>query len=60
MAKQVKYENIDTILSSPITRFFVAEVYNKAINRDIVDSIHDMELVLSMLKAKFLHDKYNL
>ena len=53
-------EDIKKILESPCTKFFVTETYNKAINRDIVDSIHDMELVLSMLKAKFLHDKYNL
>ena len=52
--------DIKGIIENKATKFFVIETYVKAINRDIVDSIHDMELVLSMLKAKFLHDKYNL
>jgi len=57
--EKVEYKDIDTILESPVTRFFVTEIYNKAIDRDILDSIHDLKLVVAMLKAKFLHDKYN-
>jgi len=46
-------EDIKKILESPCTKFFVTETYQKAINRDIVDSIHDLKLVLAMLECRF-------
>ena len=53
-------EDIKKILESPYTRKFVTETYLEAIDRDIVDSIHDLKLVVAMLKAKYLNDKWGL
>ena len=46
-------EDIRKILESPCTKFFVTDTYLKSVNRDIVDSIHDLKLVVAMLECKF-------
>ena len=48
-----RIEDIKKILEDPATRFFVTETYLKAIDRDIVDSINDLKLVLKMLECRF-------
>ena len=50
-------EDLKKILENPATRFFVLDVYLKAINRDTVDSIHDLKLVLTMLECRFKNIK---
>ena len=45
--------DIKGIIENKATKFFVIETYVKAINRDIVDSIHDIKLVLAMLECKY-------
>ena len=46
-------EDIKKILESPCTKFFVTDTYLKSVNRDVVDSIYDLKLVLAMLECRF-------
>ena len=46
-------EDIKAILENPTTHFFVSETYIKSVNRDIVDGIHDLKLVVAMLECRF-------
>jgi len=49
----MKIEDVEKILENPATRSFVSETYKKAVNKDIVDSIYDLKLVVKMLEYKF-------
>ena len=48
---------INQILNSPSTHRLVFEVLDLACQRDIVDAIHDLEIVKQILKAKLHRGK---
>ena len=50
---KMELTDIEEIIENKVTRFFVIETYVKAINRDMVDSIYDLKLVLAMLECRY-------
>ena len=46
-------EKINNIINNPTTSYFLKDILEKSKNRDIVDTLHDLECALQIIKNKW-------